>query len=338
VLTFDERLYVKTMNAAAGNILAVPAGAFHGLKLPEWPRHVQAVAPFAEIALRQFASSGMRQWEEQMEYRRADGARTLLLRGTRLGAGSESGFVLVFDDITHLIQAQRDAAWGEVARRLAHEIKNPLTPIQLSAERLEMKLAERLSKEDAETLRRATGTIVSQVTALKTMVDDFRDYARLPAPAPARLDLNILVSDVLALYETSRIPIAKRLAAGLPPVWADPAQIRQVIHNLVQNSQDALENSKSAGASPAIEVRTELVAEKEGGRVRLAVSDNGGGFPEEMMARIFEPYVTTKARGTGLGLAIVKKIVDEHHGSIAIENRPSRGASVSVLLPLAKAA
>jgi nitrogen fixation/metabolism regulation signal transduction histidine kinase len=240
---------------------------------------------------------------------------------------------VVFDDITQLIQAQRATAWAEVARRLAHEIKNPLTPIQLSAERLQMKLGERLSREDADTLRRSTATIVSQVAALKAMVDDFRDYARLPAPAPARLDLNALVADVLALYENSRAPIVKRLADGLPAVWADGAQIRQVIHNLVQNAQDSLENTRPSVAA-AIEVRTELAGDK----VRLAVSDNGGGFPEELMARIFEPYVTTKPRGTGLGLAIVKKIVDEHQGSVAIENRPSRGASVSVLLPLAKAA
>jgi nitrogen fixation/metabolism regulation signal transduction histidine kinase len=197
-----------------------------------------------------------------------------------------------------------------------------------------MKLGERLSREDAETLRRSIGTIVSQVTALKAMVDDFRDYARLPAPEPTRLDLNALVAEVLALYENSRVPITPRLAPGLPPVWADGAQIRQVIHNLVQNAQDALESVRAAGRSPAIEVRTELAED----RVRLAVSDNGGGFPEELMARIFEPYVTTKPRGTGLGLAIVKKIIDEHHGSVAIENQPARGASVTVLLPLAKAA
>jgi nitrogen fixation/metabolism regulation signal transduction histidine kinase len=221
-----------------------------------------------------------------------------------------------------------------VARRLAHEIKNPLTPIQLSAERLEMKLAGRLSGEDAETLRRSIETIVHQVAALKAMVDDFRDYARLPAPELKPLDLNGLVRQVLALYENSSVPIARHLAEPLPPVWADGAQIRQVIHNLVQNAQDALENRAARNASPAIEVRTELA----GDRVRLAVSDNGGGFPEELMARIFEPYVTTKPRGTGLGLAIVKKIVDEHHGAVTIENRPASGASVSVLLPLAKAA
>jgi nitrogen fixation/metabolism regulation signal transduction histidine kinase len=219
-----------------------------------------------------------------------------------------------------------------VARRLAHEIKNPLTPIQLSAERLEMKLADRLPAEDAAALRRATQTIVNQVAALKAMVDDFTDYARLPAPAPSRLDLNQLVSEVLSLYENSRFPIVGRLSVDLPAVWADSAQIRQVIHNLVQNSQDALEHARPGVAS--IEVRTELDQD----RVRLVISDNGGGFPEELMARIFEPYVTTKARGTGLGLAIVKKIVDEHQGSIAIENRPSSGASVSIFLPLAEAA
>ena len=176
--------------------------------------------------------------------------------------------------------------------------------------------------------------IVNQVSALKAMVDDFRDYARLPAPAPARLDLNALVSEVLGFYENSSIPITRRLGDSLPAVWADSAQIRQVIHNLVQNAQDALENARMTGATPSIEVRTELAGET----VRLSVSDNGSGFPEELMARIFEPYVTTKVRGTGLGLAMVKKIIDEHHGSVAIENRPSRGASVSVLLPLAKAA
>jgi len=242
--------------------------------------------------------------------------------------------VLVFDDITQLIQAQRATAWAEVARRLAHEIKNPLTPIQLSAERLEMKLEGKLAPEEAEILRRNTQTIVNQVTALKSMVDDFGDYARLPAPVQTGLDLNALVTDVLALYENSRVPVAKRLAPALPPVWADSAQIRQVIHNLVQNAQDALENRKEPRLQPAVEVCTELAGDK----VRLSVTDNGDGFPEQLMARIFEPYVTTKPRGTGLGLAIVKKIVDEHHGSIAIENRPERGASVSVLLPLAEAA
>jgi nitrogen fixation/metabolism regulation signal transduction histidine kinase len=326
VLVFDHELKLSTFNHGATAILA------------------QELEPFAQTVRAQFVEHGERDWQRELELKGT--GKTLHARGSRLPKATGGGYVVVVDDITQLIQAQRATAWAEVARRLAHEIKNPLTPIQLSAERMEMKLSARLSAEDAETLRRSTLTIVNQVSALKAMVDDFREYARLPAPEPVRLDLNALVNDVLGLYENSRVPITKSLAADLPAVWADGAQIRQVIHNLVQNSQDALENARGERGSAApdaarqgapvgsIEVRTELA----GDRVRLAVSDNGGGFPEELMARIFEPYVTTKPRGTGLGLAIVKKIIDEHHGSVAIENRPSRGASVSVLLPLSKAA
>jgi nitrogen fixation/metabolism regulation signal transduction histidine kinase len=314
VLVFDHELALSLSNHGAVAIL--------GTELD----------PFAAQMRAHFAAHGDADW--QLELQLKGTGKTLHARGAWLPQATGGGAVVVFDDITRLIQAQRATAWAEVARRLAHEIKNPLTPIQLSAERLEMKLAERLPREDAETLRRSIETIVHQVAALKAMVDDFRDYARLPAPEPAPLDLNALVRQVLALYENSTVPITKHLAEPLPAVWADGAQIRQVIHNLVQNAQDALENQAARGASPAIEVRTELA----GDRIRLAVSDNGGGFPEELMARIFEPYVTTKPRGTGLGLAIVKKIVDEHHGAVTIENRPQSGASVSVLLPLAKAA
>ncbi|HYL25185.1 MAG TPA: ATP-binding protein [Burkholderiales bacterium] len=314
VLVFDQNLSLSISNRGAAAIL--------GAELEE----------FAELMRQHFREQGDKPWQLELNLKAT--GKTVHARAARLPQAIDGGYVVVFDDITQLINAQRAIAWAEVARRLAHEIKNPLTPIQLSAERLEMKLAERLSRKDAEALRRSTGTIVNQVAALKAMVDDFRDYARLPAPELARLDLNALVSEVLALYETSQVPITKRLAPTLPAVWADAAQIRQVIHNLVQNAQDALENVRAAGRSPSIEVRTEL----DGDRVRLAVSDNGGGFPEELIARIFEPYVTTKPHGTGLGLAIVKKIIDEHHGSVAIENRETRGASVTVLLPLAKAA
>jgi nitrogen fixation/metabolism regulation signal transduction histidine kinase len=312
VLVFDHDFLLSIRNHGADEILG------------------EEVQSFAAEMREQFAAHGERAW--QLELTLKGSGKVVHAQGAPLPAATGGGYVLVLDDVTELIHAQRAAAWAEVARRLAHEIKNPLTPIQLSAERLEMKLADRLSSEDASVLRRATQTIVNQVAALKTMVDDFTDYARLPAPAPSRLDLNHLVSEVLSLYENSRFPIVRRLAGDLPAVWADPAQIRQVIHNLVQNSQDALEHAGPVAAS--IEVRTELDQD----RVRLVVSDNGGGFPEELMARIFEPYVTTKARGTGLGLAIVKKIVDEHQGSIAIENRPSSGAAVTILLPLAKAA
>jgi nitrogen fixation/metabolism regulation signal transduction histidine kinase len=314
VLVFDHNLELSISNHGAESILGAELESFSaGLR-------------------EQFIENGDKSW--QLDLTLKTSGKTLHARGSRLPMATGGGYVLVFDDITHLIQAQRATAWAEVARRLAHEIKNPLTPIQLSAERLQMKLSDRLSPADAASLKRATDTIVNQVAALKAMVDDFTDYARLPAPAPARLDLNDLVTEVLELYENSNIPITKKLAEGLPAVWADTAQIRQVIHNLVQNSQDALEHARLNGNEAAIEIRTDLA----GDNVRLVVSDNGGGFPEAFMARIFEPYATTKARGTGLGLAIVKKIVDEHQGTIAIENLPNRGASVSVLLPLAKAA
>jgi nitrogen fixation/metabolism regulation signal transduction histidine kinase len=311
VLVFDHQLGLSISNRGAAAILGTE------------------LAAFAELMRAHFREQGDKAWQDELQL--ATG-KTLHARGAHLPPATGGGYVVVFDDVTQLIQAQRATAWAEVARRLAHEIKNPLTPIQLSAERLEMKLGERLPPEDADTLKRSTRTIVNQVAALKTMVDDFSDYARLPAPALGRLDLNALVSEVLALYEHSRAPIEKRLAGGLPSVWADAAQIRQVIHNLVQNAQAALEVQRS-GPPPLIEVSTELA----GDRVRLAVCDNGGGFPEGLIARIFEPYVTTKPRGTGLGLAIVKKIIDEHHGAVVIENRAARGASVSVLLPRAEA-
>jgi nitrogen fixation/metabolism regulation signal transduction histidine kinase len=313
VLVFDHELHLSIFNRGARDILGGELDSF------------------AASMREELVANRDRSW--QLETALKQSGKTLHARGAGLPQSSGGGYVVVFDDITQLVQAQRATAWAEVARRLAHEIKNPLTPIQLSAERLEMKLAGRLAQDDAEALKRATGTIINQVAALKAMVDDFTGYARLPAPALGRLDLNALVSEVLALYETSIVPIERQLAPGLPAVWADSAQMRQVLHNLVQNSQDALENA-GPEANPSIEVRTEWL----GDRVCLSVRDNGAGFPEELMTRIFDPYVTTKARGTGLGLAIVKKIVDEHHGAIAIENHPGSGALVSVLLPLAKAA
>ena len=318
VLVFDRDLRLSIFNHGAAAILGGELGTLSGRALAEWTGFESFANPVREA----LAAHGEKGW--QLELVLAGTGKTLLARGTPL----PSGYVLVFDDVTQLIQAQRATAWAEVARRLAHEIKNPLTPIQLSAERLEMKLADKLGPADAETLRRGAQTIVNQVAALKAMVDDFRDYAKLPAPVLAGLDLNALVTEVLTMYEASSVPIRRTLATKLPPVLADSAQIRQVLHNLVQNAQDALGVEKTPAS--AIEVRTELA----GDAVRLVVSDNGGGFPEDLMARIFEPYVTTKPRGTGLGLAIVKKIVDEHHGEIAIENRPRQGASVSILLPV----
>ncbi|MBX6393238.1 MAG: ATP-binding protein, partial [Burkholderiales bacterium] len=247
--------------------------------------------------------------------------QVLLVRGASLP--HELGYVVVFDDVTQLIAAQRATAWAEVARRLAHEIKNPLTPIQLSAERLQHKLADKLAPADAAALERATGTIIAQVAAMKAMVDEFRDYSRLPAPTLVALDLNQLVTDVLALYEHAQGHIVLELAENLPLVRGDASQLRQVIHNLLRNAEDALQGHPA----PRIEIRTE----QDGDRVRLSVRDNGGGFAESVMKRAFEPYVTTKPKGTGLGLAIVKKIIDEHHGTVSLENKG--GAAVTIALP-----
>jgi len=229
-----------------------------------------------------------------------------------------------------MLAAQRAAAWGEVARRLAHEIKNPLTPIQLSAERLQMKLAGKLDPRDAAMLERATRTIVDQVAAMKHMVDDFRDYARLPPPTPAALDLNALVAEVLHLYEGGAVPVAAELDPALPPVRADADQVRQVLHNLVKNAIEAMQENIGCGGTARITVRTRT----RGDAAELAVADCGPGFPPEILERAFEPYVTTKARGTGLGLAIVKKIVDDHGGIIRLANRPAGGAEVSLTFPL----
>jgi nitrogen fixation/metabolism regulation signal transduction histidine kinase len=216
-----------------------------------------------------------------------------------------------------------------VARRLAHEIRNPLTPIQLSAERVELRLAPKLTEADADMLTRSTRTIVRQVDALKRMVDAFSQYARTPEPAMQELDLNTVVREVLTLYESVAPNITLELAEGLPHIVGDAAQLRQVVHNLLQNAQDALMET----SEPRIVIATHAAGEA----VRFTVSDNGTGFAEHLMKRAFEPYVTTKPKGTGLGLVIVKKIVEEHGGEVAIANVAPRGARVSVTLPSAAA-
>jgi len=284
-------------------------------------------------------------WQRQIEIPRQPGSpedneQILLTRGSRLPLETGTGYIVVFDDITDVISAQRSIAWGEVARRLAHEIKNPLTPIQLSAERLQMKLESKLAGPDVELLNKASTTIVNQVAAMKRMVDDFRDYARTPPAVLQPLDLNSLVEDILHLYmsgEGNDI-IHANLAPALPMILGDETQLRQVIHNLLQNAQDALQEHPPANAAPRIDVVTEgiIYQSADGGTriaVRLSISDNGPGFMPRILANAFEPYVTTKAKGTGLGLAMVKKIIEEHGGRIDIQNRDdSSGASVLILL------
>jgi PAS domain S-box-containing protein len=329
VLAFDERFYLRTINGAASQILGVKSEDVRGVKLDEWGHQTPALEFFAAQVLRQFRGTA-KPWETQMEHTAGSATRTLHLRGSRLPSSTDSGFVVVFDDITHLIQAQRDAAWGEVARRLAHEIKNPLTPIQLSAERLQFKLQDKLPPSDAQMLKRSTETIVNQVAALKSMVNDFSEYARATRMTLQPLRLNDLVREVLLLYESMGVKIATHLAPDLPAARGDVALLRQVLHNLMQNALDAL----SGVVDAQIVVRTELVEEG----VLLCVSDNGSGFSEALLSRAFEPYVTTKPKGTGLGLAIVKKIVDEHAGSVRVANVRPRGAAVNIVLPLAEAA
>ncbi len=325
VLTFDGSMSLRSVNPSAAQILAMDPALLLGSRVHDWAGINMSLVPLAEAVADGFGRAEADEWQRQIEREVKGGTQVLLLRGTRFGEGGETGLIVVFDDVTQLLQAQRDAAWAEVARRLAHEIKNPLTPIQLSAERMQLKLAPKLSASDAEILVRSTQTIVSQVTALKRMVDAFSQYARMPEPALRALDLNALVREVLTLYESLGSSMKLALAADLPPVFGDPAQIRQVIHNLLQNAQDALAGMNS----PRIEIATAV----HDGRAEFSVTDNGTGFPEHMMKRAFEPYVTTKPRGTGLGLSIVRKIIDEHHGEVTIANVAPHGARVAITFP-----
>jgi nitrogen fixation/metabolism regulation signal transduction histidine kinase len=351
VLVLDADGVVVNSNDAAHRILQLEVGTLAGHALDE----IEGMEAFAGAIARaystlsaQAAAGGTRQrthWQQQIEIARRPGAHddhdlTLLARGSRLPVGAGSGFIVVFDDISDVIAAQRSVAWGEVARRLAHEIKNPLTPIQLAAERLEMKLENHLDAQDAALLHKATSTIVNQVAAMKRMVDDFRDYARTPPAVLEPLDLNTLIGQILDLYlaEDGSDVIHAVLAPHLPRVMGDATQLRQVIHNLLQNAQDALADRQGEAPPPRIDVTTEAIHYQgadgaAGTAVRLSIVDNGPGFAPRILSRAFEPYVTSKARGTGLGLPMVKKIVDEHGGRIDVQNRPEgSGASVFILL------
>jgi nitrogen fixation/metabolism regulation signal transduction histidine kinase len=326
VLALDHELRLRSVNTSAAQILAAPLHEMQRMSLSQIADKYSLLRSFCHTVMEAFAETGSGEWQRQIERLSKNGTQILLMRGTRLPPGGEAGFVVVFDDISHLLQAERQAAWGEVARRLAHEIKNPLTPIQLSAERLQHKLSAKLDEGDAQLLRRATQTIVSQVGAMKNMVSDFANYARGPALKLSHLDVHKLIREVLGLYETNVILIVLKLDASPSEVNGDATRLRQVIHNLLQNAQDALQGI----AHPQITLHTET----QNGEIHLRVEDNGTGFPESVLARPFEPYMTTKAKGTGLGLAIVKKIVEEHGGHISIENIMSGGARVSISLPL----
>jgi nitrogen fixation/metabolism regulation signal transduction histidine kinase len=326
VLAFDDRYRLRTSNPSAAVILQQPMADLTGLVLPEWGRRLPALASFAELVSDGFRTGRDGQWQKEAELTVASHPRTVLMRGTRLPGAPVPGYIVVFDDVSELVQAQRDAAWAEVARRLAHEIKNPLTPIQLSAERLAVKLSGKLEGADAETLRRSTQTIVSQVAAMKNMVDDFAIYARKPRPGQMQtVDLAALLLDVLALYDNLRPHVALALPEEPVVIQGEPTRLRQVFHNLLQNAVDA----QAGLADP----RFTISLSAGGGEAVLTFADQGPGFDEEMIAHAFEPYITTKAKGTGLGLAIVKKIVDEHRGRVLLENTSPRGARVTLYFP-----
>ncbi len=325
VIVFDRQGRIDTVNPGATRILRAPLSAWVGRELHEVP----GLAAFAESVAQRFSlnqtspEAGERdQWQDAFELPLADGGDTLtlLVRGAMLPGQAR---LMVFDDITEVVSAQRAAAWSEVARRLAHEIKNPLTPIQLSAERLQHKLEAKLAEPaDQAMLARSVATIVNQVQAMKQLVNEFRDYARLPSATMGPLDLNALVAEVLALYgnEQDQGRLSAQCAAGLPPIRGDATQLRQVVHNLVQNALDAVGGREDG----QVRVLTETATQDDGRTVvRLKVADNGPGFAEKVLKRAFEPYVTTKSKGTGLGLAVVKKIADEHGARIRIVNLPA---------------
>jgi nitrogen fixation/metabolism regulation signal transduction histidine kinase len=352
VVVLDAKGKILLANPGATRILRAPLAVHEGQLLAEVP----GIEDFGAAVQAQFdeymderKQHGLDHWQQSFELHAGqagspqNNAVTLVARGAEM-PGSSTGAaarLLVFDDISEIVSAQRAQAWGEVARRLAHEIKNPLTPIQLSAERLEMKLAPKVAEPERAILVKSVRTIVDQVDAMKRLVNEFRDYARLPAAELKPVDLNALVGDVLQLYTreggemagSAHVPVQMKLDPKAPRVMADAQQLRQVIHNLLQNAQDATEGA----AEREVSICTQW--NEAGHRVRLMVMDSGSGFPEHILKRAFEPYVTTKAKGTGLGLAVVKKIADEHGARLDLKNREVdgviQGAQVSLSFAVA---
>lgn len=333
VLALEKDLRIRTANQASGAILNVDLERHVGEPLPEVAKASALLEQLVDVAQVHLAA-GETEWREQIVLRGEVGRRVLTCACTVLPGDEDhaAGYVIVFDDITALLQAQRDAAWGEVARRLAHEIKNPLTPIQLSAERLRRKYLVSMSPDEAQILDRATHTIVQQVEAMKEMVNAFSDYARAPDMDMTRFDMDRLAHEVVDLYraQESGIDIVLTSDPAMPTVEADIGRVRQILHNLIRNAIEALENTEEG----RIDVHVS-VAEFDGVNVmQLKVEDNGPGFREGSENQVFDPYVTTKPKGTGLGLAIVKKLVEEHMGSIRAYNRKQGGAVISIRLPL----
>ncbi|NNF17030.1 MAG: HAMP domain-containing protein [Gammaproteobacteria bacterium] len=334
VIALEPDLTVRGVNEATGSILEVTAERFVGLSL-EAIESENGIAEQLAAVCSKYLREDKFEWREQIALRSDGGQRILSCACTPLPLGEDgrpSGYVVVFEDVTALLQAQRDAAWGEVARRLAHEIKNPLTPIQLSAERMRRKYLGVMNAHEADVLERATRTIVQQVETMKEMVDAFRDYARAPDIELTMVDLNLLLSETADLYRGGdpMIEFSLKLDPTLPSVEADIGRLRQIIHNLLRNAVEALHHKVNG----KIEISTSATTYRSQPVAQVLLEDNGPGIDQEKLSSVFEPYVTSKTKGTGLGLAIVKKIVEEHAGKIHIENRKSGGARVRIILPV----
>ena len=324
VITLDEAGRLKTLNRSAENILGLPLSELSGSNWHDWPQSVPQYLLLTELFQTILATEHTGK-PVQTAYTGGDEARILLAKATPLPADNGGGTVLVFDDITLLVRAQKEAAWGEVAKRLAHEIRNPLTPIQLSAERLAWKLQDKLGEQDAQILARSTDTIIKQVAAMKEMVEAFRNYARAPALKLEKQDLNKIIEEVLLLYEAGACTF-DAVFSNIPAVmYADTTAMRQVLHNIFKNAAEAAEEA----AQPEVHIHTD----NTDGKITLTVANNGKSFGKDMLANAFEPYVTDKPTGTGLGLPVVKKIVEEHGGRIALSNPAEGGASVKITLP-----
>ena len=324
VITLDETGRLKTLNRSAENILGLPLSELSGSNWHDWPQSVPQYLLLTELFQTILATEHTGK-PVQTAYTGGDEARILLAKATPLPADNGGGTVLVFDDITLLVRAQKEAAWGEVAKRLAHEIRNPLTPIQLSAERLAWKLQDKLGEQDAQILARSTDTIIKQVAAMKEMVEAFRNYARAPSLKLEKQDLNKIIEEVLLLYEAGACTF-DAVFSNIPAVmYADATAMRQVLHNIFKNAAEAAEEA----AQPQVRIHTA----NADGQITLTVANNGKSFGKDMLANAFEPYVTDKPTGTGLGLPVVKKIVEEHGGRIALSNPAEGGACVKITLP-----
>ncbi len=333
VISMGADTALRAVNRSAQHNLDIDVERYMGRELSELAADHVFLKPFVEVVMRH-REQGDTSWQEEVSLFGKSGRQVFMCRGTVLEASGKrgGGVVIVFDDVTALIQAQRDAAWGEVARRLAHEIKNPLTPIQLSAERLRRRYLQRMDADEAEVLDRATHTIVNQVDAMKKMVDAFSEYARVPQISLKHMDLNQLVREVLDLYRSSELKtrILEDLAPGDACIEGDSGRLRQLLHNLLKNALEAVRETPDS----CITVSTRLVTAEGLDQIELCIDDNGPGIGQAVLENIFEPYVSTKPKGSGLGMAIVKKIVEEHGGTISAGTREAGGAQIRIRLRL----